>query len=214
MKISTPFLLLLSVLLLAACSKTKETTDDSAKEGTGDFTVVERPDLPEYCQVSGIVTDDRGIGIQEAGVELVHVGGDGQPVEGLPPYQALTARGGGYSFKFPCGKSPKVALRSSFGRNLYAPSQVVSLVSGKMKHDIKLEIRKEDLPCEFNNAEAMPACHICAKKDMVIPYRYGLPSVEMGQREKAGEIRLGGCVIDQCQPSWYCKRDEVDVLLK
>jgi len=49
-----------------------------------------------------------------------------------------------------------------------------------------------------------PKCPNCGSKN-VIPIVYGLPEHEAFEREKRGEIILGGCLIDFDSPNWHCK---------
>ena len=53
-----------------------------------------------------------------------------------------------------------------------------------------------------------PKCPKCSSKDSVVPIAYGLPGDEM--RKEAGEekIVLGGCIIREDSPNWYCKECE------
>ncbi|MCX7720652.1 MAG: hypothetical protein N2Z64_05145 [Dictyoglomus thermophilum] len=47
-------------------------------------------------------------------------------------------------------------------------------------------------------------CPKCGSKN-VIPIIYGYPTSEAFEKEKRGEIILGGCVIEYDSPNWYCK---------
>jgi len=46
-----------------------------------------------------------------------------------------------------------------------------------------------------------PKCN----SDKVIPIVYGLPGADLGEKERRGEIKLGGCLISPKNPKWYCK---------
>lgn len=61
-------------------------------------------------------------------------------------------------------------------------------------------------PCSYNKENII--CPICHKKDKVIPIIYGLPIKKTMKKAKKGKLRLGGCMVSDCDPYWYCKRDE------
>ena len=43
-------------------------------------------------------------------------------------------------------------------------------------------------------------------KDNLIPIVYGLPrSTKLIKKAEKGKIKLGGCVISNCDPKWFCK---------
>lgn len=51
-------------------------------------------------------------------------------------------------------------------------------------------------------------CPECGQKDEVVPIAYGLPGEKMIKDVEDGKIVLGGCVIEDGQPRWFCKRDK------
>jgi hypothetical protein len=53
-------------------------------------------------------------------------------------------------------------------------------------------------------------CPVCKKKDEVIPIRYGLliTKIEKDKKPSKREYYPGGCMIFDCQASWYCERDK------
>ena len=53
-------------------------------------------------------------------------------------------------------------------------------------------------------------CPVCKKKDEVIPIRYGLLTTKIEKDKKQGKRKYypGGCIIFDCQASWYCERDK------
>jgi hypothetical protein len=53
-------------------------------------------------------------------------------------------------------------------------------------------------------------CPICKKKDEVIPIRYGLITTKIEKDKKPSKRKYypGGCMIFDCQASWYCERDK------
>lgn len=54
------------------------------------------------------------------------------------------------------------------------------------------------------NDDAVIRCPQCGSED-VIGIVYGYPTEETLERAKAGEVRLGGCVVGYCDPNRYCK---------
>ena len=48
-------------------------------------------------------------------------------------------------------------------------------------------------------------CPKCSNVKDVIPIEYGYPGEGMMEEEKTGKIRLGGCIIMDDNPEWYCK---------
>jgi|JI10StandDraft_1071094.scaffolds.fasta_scaffold84967_4 hypothetical protein len=53
-------------------------------------------------------------------------------------------------------------------------------------------------------------CPICKMKDEVIPIHYGLitSKIEKGKKQSKRKYYPGGCLIFDCQASWYCERDK------
>lgn len=48
-------------------------------------------------------------------------------------------------------------------------------------------------------------CPTCGSRD-VIPIMYGLPTDEALQRARRGELTLGGCIVDNQNPVWHCRK--------
>lgn len=53
-------------------------------------------------------------------------------------------------------------------------------------------------------------CSKCNKSDKVIPILYGEPTPEAAEEEKQGLLVLGGCIVNESFPDWYCKRDKLE----
>ena len=68
--------------------------------------------------------------------------------------------------------------------------------------------------CNFNEDKKRPSCHICKERKNVIPYAYGLPTKNTMRLADEGKYKLGGCIVIQCRPQWFCKKDKADVLKK
>ena len=47
-------------------------------------------------------------------------------------------------------------------------------------------------------------CPKCGSSN-VIKIIYGLPSYELFQDAEKGKVKLGGCIIREDNPNWYCK---------
>ena len=52
-------------------------------------------------------------------------------------------------------------------------------------------------------------CPVCGRSDEAIPIVYGEPAGRTLRKAKKGKVYLGGCAVTQCDPHWYCKRDNV-----
>ena len=50
-----------------------------------------------------------------------------------------------------------------------------------------------------------PACPRCGSADQVIPIVYGLPNERGFDAARRGEIRLGGCLVSEDSPAWWCR---------
>ena len=51
-------------------------------------------------------------------------------------------------------------------------------------------------------------CPICLQSKTVLPIEYGLPSPEMFKQAEKGKILLGGCIVYDDMPLFYCKKDD------
>jgi hypothetical protein len=45
--------------------------------------------------------------------------------------------------------------------------------------------------------------------DEIIPIGYGYPTEKTMKKAQAGKIYLGGCIITDCSPAWYCKKHKI-----
>lgn len=89
------------------------------------------------------------------------------------------------------------------------PEQLIFKVS---KVGETLVLNKVPKTCDFNKSAKKPKCHLCKTKKHVIPYLYGRPTAELNEKSEKGLVKLGGCVITECSPRWYCKKHQTDVL--
>jgi hypothetical protein len=49
-------------------------------------------------------------------------------------------------------------------------------------------------------------CQIGNHTDSVIPIVYGLPREKLMKKADKGKVKLGGCLVTECDPKWYCKK--------
>jgi len=39
----------------------------------------------------------------------------------------------------------------------------------------------------------------------LIPIIYGMPGIDLVEKENKGEIKFGGCIVMPDSPKWYCE---------
>lgn len=78
-------------------------------------------------------------------------------------------------------------------------------------HDTIIQLNVQFPPeCFYNKNVKQKICPLCKKKDKVIPILYGLTVPKTGVPTfKYGEYEPAGCEISDCDPTWYCKRDNL-----
>lgn len=54
-------------------------------------------------------------------------------------------------------------------------------------------------------------CQKCGKTT-VVKILYGEPTPEAGERESAGKVVLGGCIINEKSPDWACTNCKVEYI--
>ena len=62
----------------------------------------------------------------------------------------------------------------------------------------------------YRHYEEKKTCPICLKSKHVIPIKYGMPTKKMFGQAKHGKFRLGGCIINEDNPKFYCKSDNFE----
>jgi hypothetical protein len=62
----------------------------------------------------------------------------------------------------------------------------------------------------YQQFEEKNTCPVCLKTKSVIPVIYGMPTRKMFRNTKSGKYRLGGCIITQDNPKYYCKADDFE----
>jgi hypothetical protein len=55
-------------------------------------------------------------------------------------------------------------------------------------------------PCK-KSVKVCPENHT----NKLIPIVYGLPGEKLIRKAKKGKVMLGGCIVTDCDPKWYCK---------
>ena len=75
--------------------------------------------------------------------------------------------------------------------------------------EIKEEQRTENFvfpdPC-LTSKKVCPQGH----SDYIIPIIYGYPTNRNLKKAKKGKIKLGGCVVTDCDPKWHCTKHNID----
>ena len=49
-----------------------------------------------------------------------------------------------------------------------------------------------------------PPCPDCRSRE-VVPIVYGLPSAQLFEAARSGEVMIGGCLVSQTAPEWSCR---------
>ncbi len=111
-----------------------------------------------------------------------------------------TSRFGAFKFSLDPGIYHLTAYEPSMGKS------VLRNVEVKAGEETTIEFA---FPiCEYNEYLYSSTCPYCNKSDQIIPIVYGYPSEGLFKKAEKGEVKLGGCVISDCDPHRYCKRDE------
>ncbi|RYJ43830.1 hypothetical protein [Flavobacterium beibuense] len=67
---------------------------------------------------------------------------------------------------------------------------------------------KYAITCPYKETEDHN-CPVCGKNDKVIPIIYGLVIGNRKTKEEEEDKYFpGGCIVSDCQPDWYCERDQ------
>jgi len=112
------------------------------------------------------------------------------------------------NFTFRDLKSDTIRIRTepkTFGQNI--------IITGFLEPNETVEIKiPYSLSCKYDKSVNNKTCPICKKSDEVIPISYGLiiEIAKKGEDKKGKEYRAGGCVVSECDPNWYCKRDDYE----
>jgi hypothetical protein len=66
-------------------------------------------------------------------------------------------------------------------------------------------------PCVFTYVKGhKPSC-INGHMDHIIPIKYGLPTTKTMKKAKKGLVHLGGCMITDCDPQYYCTIHKIEL---
>lgn len=57
---------------------------------------------------------------------------------------------------------------------------------------------------------AAKQCPICLRSKYVLPITYYLPTKKMFRKASRGKMYLGGCMVYDYSPHFYCKKDEFE----
>ncbi len=63
-------------------------------------------------------------------------------------------------------------------------------------------------PCPNGNKNSKKVCPY-GHRDNIVPIVYGLPTERTLKRASKGKCELGGCIITECDPKWYCKEHKI-----
>ncbi len=97
----------------------------------------------------------------------------------------------------------------------------IGSITGRLYTFKNTELRKKDtislklpyaLTCKYDKSKDNRTCPTCKKEDEVIPISYGLniDITKKDEEKKEKKYKSGGCVVTDCDPNWYCKRDALD----
>jgi hypothetical protein len=66
------------------------------------------------------------------------------------------------------------------------------------------------LPKSCKTVTHTDTCPKCKSNKDVIKIIYGMPNKKLMKQADKGLVRLGGCVVNDCFPKYYCKRDDFE----
>ena len=94
--------------------------------------------------------------------------------------------------------------------NIRYPLRIdTTFTSIKISQDSITELNVEFLfYCKYDNNNK--TCPVCNKKNNVTRIVYGYPSLKLLKAASKGKVKLGGCVITDCDPKWYCSKDKIE----
>lgn len=77
----------------------------------------------------------------------------------------------------------------------------------KDKEKIWLDIH---FPNTCKSISSTDICPKCKTNTSVVKILYGKPTSKAMKEAKSGKIHLGGCMINDCSPLHYCKKDKLE----
>ena len=63
-------------------------------------------------------------------------------------------------------------------------------------------------PCPTGKSKSKNTCPY-GHKNNIVPIIYGLPTENTLKRANKGKCELGGCLVTDCDPKWYCKEHKI-----
>jgi len=66
-------------------------------------------------------------------------------------------------------------------------------------------------PCNFVYEKGRKPMCIGGHTDNIIPIVYGLPTKKTMDKAKKGLLHLGGCVVSDCDPHYYCTTHKIEL---
>ena len=80
-------------------------------------------------------------------------------------------------------------------------------VSIRQNETLDLTISYPPKLCPYEEAKTTGVCPDGKHKDNVVPIIYGLiiGDEEFMKKVEKNEVELGGCMVTDCDPNWYCK---------
>lgn len=67
-----------------------------------------------------------------------------------------------------------------------------------------------NIRCDYDQSGIIHDCPQCKKQDEVIRIVYGYPAPETIEKAQRHEIYLGGCIVSDCDPHWFCMRCKIE----
>jgi hypothetical protein len=124
------------------------------------------------------------------------------------------------TFEFEFNNLPKDTFKLSFSIRNY-PINKLYIIRPKDTENYKIEIPFTPV-CPYTTSKKKHKCPTCEKRNQVIPISYGYwlratfinkDGHEVDRKGKKIKPKKnssfpGGCVITDCQPNWYCERDQ------
>lgn len=110
-------------------------------------------------------------------------------------------------FSFHFTNLPADTFYISFSRRSYPyDSRYMIYLNDKENEKVNIDYSST---CPFDKTKD-GVCPICKRTDEVIPIHYGLiiSKIQKGKKPAKRKYYPGGCVILDCQASWYCERDK------
>lgn len=118
------------------------------------------------------------------------------------------------AFSFKINDSEKILITTV--------SKGIGSIAGRYYTLKNAELKKTDtisikipyaLTCKYDKSKENKTCPVCKTDNEVIPISYGLTAeiIKEGEEVKnEKKYKPGGCTTSDCDPNWYCKRDNLE----